>query len=107
MTPETFAKAAIHLASIALPFLIFVAGNTFTSRMRTFVHAIAAIACGWGLTVAYAIAARAITLSVANPQEQLAIFDTDGAPLAFAAVFGWVPSVLIVAIVWTFRTVRR
>jgi hypothetical protein len=77
----------------------------FSSRSLTALRAVLAVAAGWCLTVAYAISARAISISIASPNELLALYDRDGAPLAFAAVLGWLPSLVIVVVAWLAHSV--
>ena len=96
MTEERFATLAIWLASLAVPFLLFVAGNRFRSTARSCAQALVAVLAGWTLSVAYAIAAQAIVASDASQAELLAVYDRDGASRAFAVLFGWVPAIVIV-----------
>jgi len=105
MSDERFAQLVIFLAMLMLPYLLFVTGNTYTSWWLTGSRAAIAVAAGWCLAFAYAIAARAINISIASPAELLALYDRDGAPLAFAAVLGWVPALFVVAVAWLVHSV--
>ena len=103
MTPAKFATTALWLTTFVLPMLVFLSVSARASRVARLCAAVLAIAAGWCFEVAYAVAARAIALSDAAPQAQLAIFNRDGAPLAFAATFGWIPAVVAVVIAWAVR----
>ena len=105
MSAETFAEVVIRLASIALPYPVFTAGNMSGSRLLTALRAVSAVAVGWCLTVAHAISARAIGISIASPNKLLAPYDRDGAPLAFVAVLGWLPSLVMVIVAWLAHSV--
>jgi len=105
MSEERLAVVAIWLASLLVPALLFVVGNTFRSVARTLMQAVVAIGAGWVLTISYVVAAQAIVATSAPEAEVLALFDRDGAPRAFASVFGWVPAAVLVAVVWAARSV--
>jgi len=100
MDSEQFAETTIWLSGFFLPYFLFIAGNSFRSRILTFMRAVIAIGAGWCLYLAYTIAARAIRLSVAPPTDLLALYDRDGAPSAFAAELGWVPAAFVVLLAW-------
>lgn len=87
---ERFASNTLWLTAIALPALLFLAGNRFRSPRTTIVRALLAILLGWPVVLAYAIAAQALASD--DPSE------VRGAPLAFASVFGWVVPALVVGI---------
>lgn len=85
---EYFAANTLWLTGLALPALLFFVGNDFRMAAMTFVRALLAIAGGWAFWLAYCIA-------VGNPD--------NGAALAFASVFGWVPPAAIVGVCWLSR----
>jgi hypothetical protein len=104
MTASQFATTTLWLASLAIPALVFLLVNAKSSRTAQLSAAIIAMATGWCCTIAYAIAAQSIARAQAPTQEaQLALLDSDGAPLAFAATFGWVPAAVVVTVVWFVR----
>jgi len=103
MTPEGFSSVVIWLSSLVFPLLVFFVGNSFRSRAHLLVRFAVAIGIGWALIFASAVAAHALNISVASAAELSALYERDGAPLAFAAVFGWLPATLFVAIAWLFR----
>ena len=98
MLPERFATVVIGLSTLALPYCVFALGNRFERWWLTLSRAVVAIGVGWTMTLAYALAAGAIAFQNTSPDQLEKLYEHDGAPLAFAAVFGWVPSALIVAI---------
>jgi hypothetical protein len=77
MTASQFATTTLWLASLAIPALVFLLVNAKSSRI-----------------------ARA---QAPTQEAQLALLDSDGAPLAFAATFGWVPAAVVVTVVWFVR----
>jgi uncharacterized membrane protein YGL010W len=94
---EQFASTTIWVTSLALPYLLFAVANPFRHTLITAIRALVAITAGWLLSVAYAIAAGALSLSNAPSEAaRLAIYDTDGSKVSFALMFGWVlPSVIV------------
>lgn len=107
MTAEAFSSTVLWLSSLAVPALVFITVEAKAPLRARLSAAALAIAAGWCLDVAYAVAAKAIALSLATHEQQLAIFDRDGAPLAFAATLGWVPALVLVACIWVAREARR
>jgi hypothetical protein len=82
----------IWLATLLLPSLLFLVGNSFGSRWVTATRALVAVLAGWSLNFAYANIAQAVT---ARSSE-----DINGAAFAFAAVLGWVPATAVVLVTW-------
>jgi peptidoglycan/LPS O-acetylase OafA/YrhL len=89
---ERHSLTVIWLATLALPIFIFLVGSSRKSRSAVLAFAAAAVLAGWVLTLAYANVAQAITARVPE--------DLNGAALAFATMFGWVPAAVIVLITW-------
>jgi hypothetical protein len=87
-----FTLTVLWLTSLAMPCLLFAAGNGFRNAWITSARALAAILAGWAIVFAYADAAQALTAT--RPE------DVHGAALAFASVFGWVVPAAIVAVTW-------
>lgn len=107
---QQVACTTLWLTDLALPILLFVVANPFNRTWHTVVRAALAIGCGWAFSLSYAIAANAINVCFAQTQAQLlAIYDTDGAPLAFAAVLGWLFPAITVFATWGIRSaiIRR
>jgi hypothetical protein len=101
---EHLASTIIWLSSLALPCLLFLAANSFRSVGRSMLWAALSVGVGWLLGLAYAVAAHALALTSASPAEYEAVFANDGAPLAFAAVLGWVPATVVIALTWAARS---
>ena len=95
-------------AALALPMLVFALGDAPGQPWRSLLAAIIAVGSGWLLLIAYAVVANAAAVSdVRDCDELLRIHDGDGAPMAFAAVFGWLPAAVTVAPIAGFRRLRR
>jgi hypothetical protein len=103
VTAEAFSIAVLWLTSLAVPALIMLSVDVRARLTIRLCTAICAIAAGWCLVITYAVAARAMALSLASPEQQLAISDRDGGPLAFAAILGWLPALIVVASTWFAR----
>ncbi|HWT16447.1 MAG TPA: hypothetical protein VN581_11735 [Patescibacteria group bacterium] len=105
---NSLALLSVWLGALALPVLLFLLGGAPATKIRGLLRAVAAIASGWVLMIAYAVVANAVAVATAERcDELLRVHDADGAPLAFAAVFGWVPAATCVAVIWGFRRLRR
>jgi hypothetical protein len=97
---ETFAVTALLLTALALPVVLFWLLRS-RSRLNGLFAAAIAVATGWALNVAWALASQG---STANDPSQ-ANADT----LSIAMHFGWAcPTVLVLLtwFVWRFRTRR-
>jgi hypothetical protein len=93
----SFAIDVLWGTSLILPIVVFLLVNPLASIRAKLFAATVAVGAGWCLTVAYAVAARAIALSEAGTRDQqLAVLDHDGAPLAFAMTLGWIPGLVVV-----------
>lgn len=97
------ALSCFNWAVLALPYLLLVAANDFSSVKSTLARALVAVGAGWILTVAYVVVAQELAVAAASPERLLELYDRDGAPRAFAAVFGWVPAVLVICIAWSWH----
>ena len=98
---EDFADTSLWLTSLALPYLLFMVGNSFRKWKLVFLRAAVAIMCGWAYTVAYAVAINAINLSRARSHSDFeTLFRNDGPAGAFASVLGWVLPAIIVGLAW-------
>jgi hypothetical protein len=98
------ATTIIWISSLALPCLLFLAANSFRNGWQSILWAALSTAVGWLLALAYAVAAHSLALTSASPTEHPAVFANDGAPLAFAAVLGWVPAAVAVILTWGARS---
>jgi hypothetical protein len=90
----------VWLAALVVPYLVLLAANDFRSTKATLLRAAIAIGSGWILTIAYLAVAQAMVVANATPEELFAFYNRDGAPVAFASVFGWIPAAVIIAIAW-------
>jgi hypothetical protein len=99
----TSATTILWLSSLALPCLLFLAVDRLRSLLANLAWAALCIGIGWLLTVAYAMAAHALALTAASATDYATVFVSDGAPAAFATVFGWIPSSVAIASVWAAR----
>jgi uncharacterized membrane protein (DUF485 family) len=101
-----FVNTTLFLTCLALPVLLFLVANSFRLLWITVVRAVFAIICGWAFLFSYAVATNALAFSSPHTQAELAkMSETDGAPLAFAAVLGWVLPAILVLATWGVRTV--
>ena len=94
-----FTRLALWITSFVLPVALFLVANTFRRRWLTWLRATLAIACGWAFMMAYAIASTTMNFVM-----DVRSIDTDGAPLAFAAVLGWTLPAATVFAVWGARS---
>lgn len=94
------ATTLLWLSSLVLPVLLFLAANRFRNTRTSLIWMSVSVAVGWLLKIAYAVAAHAMALAFASPEHYPAVFAHDGAPHAFAVLFGWVPVTIITALVW-------
>jgi hypothetical protein len=95
-------KLGLLLVMLAIPMVVLVVGNTFASGTRTAIRALAAVALTWGWVVASRLIVNEVDIQLAEtPQRLQEIYDGDGAKNAFAAVFGWLPGLILVALYWT------
>lgn len=95
-----FALSCFNWTVLALPYLLVVAANDFSSVRSTLARALVAVGAGWILTVAYVVVAQELAVAAASPERLLELYASDGAPRAFAAVLGWVPAVLVISVAW-------
>jgi hypothetical protein len=94
-------KVVLLAGFLVLPLLTLVWGNAFRSRRRTLLRAAAAVAVGWGWLLASALAVTEVDLRLAgSAAEAERIAAGDGAKHVAAAVFGWVPALLLVTLYW-------
>jgi len=102
---EASFSETLWLASLALPYLLFMVHNRFSSLWLTTVRAVVSVVCGWAVVVAYARAALALSKAQASSAAALLqINDGDGAKLGFAATLGWVLPSVIVGGAWAARS---
>jgi hypothetical protein len=104
MSVEEFATTVLWLTWLIAPAIVFFFGNSFTSPLRVLLHALLAVASGWALAVTYVVSAQSLIAYRAVPERLEHLYASDGAPAAFAAVFGWIPAALTVATLWVTRT---
>ena len=85
------------IATFIMPILIFVMGLRFTSRKLAILRVLTAILVGWGCMYFYVLYASSIAESRARATGTLEeYYNSDGAPMAFVVLFGWVvPAVLV------------
>ena len=105
MSVEQFATKVLWVTWLLAPALVFHFGNTFSSVLRVLLHAALAVAAGWVLAFAYVISAQALVAYGASPERLAQLYNSDGAPVAFALMFGWVPALLTVLLLWGVRSV--
>jgi hypothetical protein len=103
MSMAKFTINVLWITSLVLPLVVFLLVNARASLWAKLTIAAVAVGAGWCLTVAYTVAAGAITLSLSGLDEQRTILDHDGAPHAFAATLGWVPALIVVGAAWLTR----
>lgn len=97
---ETFAVTAILLTALAMPVVLFWMLRS-RSRLNGLIAAAIAVATGWALNVAWALASR--ESSANDPSE------ASGDTLSIAMQFGWAcPAVLVFLswLAWRFKTRR-
>lgn len=93
----TFAMTMLWSTGLILPLLVHYLGTPKGFRGLAALKAICAIALGWAYTIAYAVAAQAISsypiaFSDGEPKQT-----GDGASFTFSVIFGWViPTILVV-----------
>ena len=97
---------------VALPIVVFVAGNDFTSRSRTLLRAVIAILAGWAAMVGGRMLIISMEMRAARTDAEIEkIAEGDGGASAVALVLGWVPSLVLVALCWavirSWRAVRQ
>ena len=98
---KLYASTVIWMSSFLLPYLLFVASNHFGRPVITLLRAAIAIGLGWLLTVAYAIAANAMTIATLNySQQSINVVAGDGASLSFSVLFGWFLPLIVVCLAW-------
>src|SRR5688500_3634404 len=86
---------------ILVPALVLVKGNRFDSYARTLSRAGAATLLGWMLLIAMRISSVEMDLRRATTEGELqAIATGDGAPNAAVLLFGWIPSLVLVMMIW-------
>jgi hypothetical protein len=101
-------KDALLVGYILVPFLIMCLRNRFLSTPQTAVRFLVAVLAVWAYTIGVRLIVVPLDLSLATTPEQIQrIYDGDGAKNAFAAVFGWVPGVLLATIAWVWGRVWR
>lgn len=94
-------KLVLLLVMLAIPFVVVVLGNPFRSGLRTFLRMLAAVALTWGWVIAVRLIVTEVDMRLAESPERLQeIYDGDGAKNAFAAVFGWVPGIVLATLYW-------
>ena len=101
---EDFAIDTLWVTELALPVLLFLVANDFRHAWLTWIRAVVAIGYGWALGLSYAVAAKAIPVCFAQSQVRiLEIYESDGAPVAFATTLGWVLPAMLVFMAWGVR----
>ena len=94
-------KLVLFLVMLAIPFAVVVLGNQFNSGVRTFARVLLAVMLTWAWVIATRIIVNEVDVRLAETPERLQeIYDGDGAKNAFAAVFGWVPGLILVVVYW-------
>lgn len=94
-------KLGLTLVTIAIPLVVLVVGNRFSSGARTAVRALAAVGLTWAWIVVGRLIVNEVDVQLAEtPLRLQEIYDGDGAKNAFAVLFGWLPGLILVALYW-------
>jgi hypothetical protein len=94
-------KLVLLAILVVIPFLIVCVGNRFQSAVQTIVRFVVAVLVVWAYIIGVRLIVVPADLALATTPEQVqAIYDGDGGKNAFAAVFGWIPGVVLAAFSW-------
>jgi hypothetical protein len=104
MNMDEFSISTLQLAGLALPYVTFVAHNSFQRWWLILFRALTAIGIGWAFWLAFVFAADALNRAAATTEAEIeALNNGDGAKFVFALVFGWVVPAVTVGLTWVVR----